>query len=349
MKVRPHAFGSVFFVFLTPLAGATEPTEAPTSVPTVAAPAESAAAPVPTAAIASTIDPEAKRICDRFYPSRLQSGVRAACALGAQTLARSARRPAQIKCRLEYGASPSATMACFVGTSVAEAVAAKSGQPEAHRRTCAAQYPAHTEIDSFLQESCLAGLYLPQMLGRSDTNACRELSPERSFRGPCETGLSLALKPFPDEKDASSTGEPSPNAHSRLCDQYFDHRQLHQGYRACLSARGLALRDVAHLSDAISACEQVISDAKNDLEKAACMVGLGFAKSGLTGAPANPRFEKCGRGKVSYSERNTLACLAAATLLDFGDRGVAEKGCRLVFTSAKTSSREDCARATAQF
>ena len=315
--------------------------------------------------------------CDALFPSRLQADVRASCAAGGVTYARSAHKSAQIQCRLSYGLSARSTMACLIGVSIAEDVAAKKTDDLDRKRSeCAGEYPAHTEVDLYLQESCLTGIYIPRTLNRAGPGACREISLERSFIGPCETGLSLATRPLlltpapaaPTAPGAipqlvvaeAKAADPKPaakpevileaNSHNQLCERYFDHRRLHQGYRACLNARGLALRSDAGLPDALGACSGIVSDAQSELEKAACVVGVSMYRNLASGKPTNPRFGKCGVEKVSYQERDVLACLAAASFLDFGgDKREAGRACKTVFSAKKSVSRNDCERAVESF
>jgi hypothetical protein len=344
---------------------------------TVAGPTATPAPSSPTAAGASrtgpkggAVDPAIKKACDAHYPSRLQADVRAACAFGAQALARSRRKSAQVQCRLSFGASARATMACLIGATIAEDLAANKTSFDAKRLACAAHYPAHTEVDIYLQESCLTGAYMPRTLAKSDGRICREITPERSFIGPCATGVSLAtnppaLAPAPgaaapsaektdDPSDASNGArgagaEPEPDPHNRLCDRYFDHRQLHQGYRACLSARGYFVGAGGKLADVLASCDQIVSDSQSDVEKAACVVGASISRTLASGLVTNPRFQKCGKEKVSYEERDVLACLTAASFLDFGTKGDAERACKALFAGKKSASRGDCERAVGLF
>ena len=289
----------------------------------------------------------AKKACDQLFPSRLQADVRAACSAGAKSFVRSARKSAQIQCRLSYGASARENNACLIGEVIAEDVAAGKSEFDAKRVACAAHYPAHTEVDLYLQESCLAGNFFPRTLGRSTPNLCREVTPERSFIGPCEVGLSLALHPnAPSE--VTATGGPAPDQHNELCDRYFDHRQLHQGYRACLNARGIGAES-SNLAEVLGSCEQILSDDKSDIEKAACMVGSSASRALAAGRGMNDRFKKCGVEKVSYRDKDILACLTAASFLDFGDKREASRGCSTVFSARRSTTRGECERAVMQF
>ena len=311
----------------------------------------------------ASVDAKAKRVCDAHYPSRLQSDVRAACAAGAQALARWGRKTAQTQCRLAYGATSRTTMACLIGGAVGEDLAANAADYEARRASCAGQYPAHTEVDLYLQESCLTGVYMRRILGATDARQCREITPERSFLGPCEAGANLigdapasaavssgTAAATKTVADAAPTAELNPNSHNRLCERYFDHRQLHLGYRACLNARGVsAAGSKGRSADVLSACDQLVSDAKNDLERAACVVGASIYRNLASGLPTNPRFEKCGSAKVSYQDRDSLPCLVAASFLDFGDKKDAEKGCKSLFVGKRSASKGECDRAVSQF
>ena len=66
---------------------------------------------------------------------------------------------------------------------------------------------------------------------------------------------------------------------------------MHQGYRACLNARGISLDANGKLADVIGSCDQIVSDAQSDGEKAACMVGASIYRSLSSGKPTNLRFQ----------------------------------------------------------
>ena len=122
----------------------------------------------------------AQKACNDDFQGRLQGEARTACASGASTFVKSGLRSSQIQCRLAFGASAPATMACLIGAAIAEDVASNRNDFALKRAICSAHYPAHTEVDSYLQQSCLAGIYLPRTLGRSNSGLCRDVTP-RAF------------------------------------------------------------------------------------------------------------------------------------------------------------------------
>jgi hypothetical protein len=140
----------------------------------------------------------------------------------------------------------------------------------------------------------------------------------------------------------------APSQQNRLCEQYFDHRRFHLTYRACLNARSISI-DGLKTDGIIKNCANVMSNNDNDNERAACVVGLSIHRALTRGEDVSKRFQKCGDTKVNYQERDVLACLTAASLRDFADRGPAENACRDVFKSGKSSSRSNCQNSVAQF
>ena len=280
---------------------------------------------------------EVGKNCERHFPGQIQAEVRAACTASAPDFSRLGRGLIDTRCRLNYGEEPRLVMACLIGSSIAEDL---TNSREAFKRKlqlCAETYPVHNEIDAFLQESCLTGTLVPDLMkteGKARFEACAKITPERSFIGPCAVGLRLTL-----ENQESSA---PPAQQNKLCEQYFNLRQFHKGYRACLNARALAAEPVGKIGDAIKDCGNILSEANNDTEKAACLVGLTIHRKLSKREDVSKRFQKCGENKVTYQDRDFLACLTAASLLDFADKDGAQKGCREVFKDSKSRSRGDC-------
>lgn len=288
-------------------------------------------------AAATKLSADLAKQCERHFPGLIQSEVRAACASSSQDFAKYGRSLVETRCRLNYGEEPRLVMSCLIGASVAEDLT--NGRDEFKRKLqlCAETYPAHNEIDAFLQESCLTGTHIPELMpteGKARFEACAQITPERSFIGPCAVGLGLAL----EKEDANV----APANQNRLCDLYFNSKRFHKGYRACLNARGLALDPSNRYSEALKDCANILTESNNDTEKAACMVGLAIFRHLKKKEDVAKRFQKCGDNKVTYQDRDFLACLTAASLLDFTDKGGAESGCREVFKDSKSHSRSDC-------
>ena len=234
-------------------------------------------------------------------------------------------------------------MACLIGVSIADDV--NGGRTDFKRKLqlCAEQYPQHTEIDAFLQESCLTGIHLPELLpalSSAPYDSCGQLSPERSFIGPCAVGLSLV-------NETVSNG--GPNDQNLQCEKYFDHRKFHLTYRACLNARSVTVEDSKKVEDVIRDCSNIVSDPGNDNERAACLIGSNIHRSLEKKQDVSKRFQKCGTNKVTYDGRDILACLTAASLVDMVGKSSAENGCKTVFKEVKKdSSRGDCLAALSQ-
>lgn len=278
-----------------------------------------------------------------YFPGKIQGDLRTACASATLKFSASDKGLAQTKCRLTYGEEPRAVMACLIGVSIADDV--NGGRTDFKRKLqlCAEQYPQHTEIDAFLQESCLTGIHLPELLpalSSAPYDSCGQLSPERSFIGPCAVGLSLV-------NETVSNG--GPNDQNLQCEKYFDHRKFHLTYRACLNARSVTVEDSKKVEDVIRDCSNIVSDPGNDNERAACLIGSNIHRSLEKKQDVSKRFQKCGTNKVTYDGRDILACLTAASLVDMVGKSSAENGCKTVFKEVKKdSSRGDCLAALSQ-
>lgn len=302
------------------------PSASPSSTP------KATASPAPTATPKKVS--ELEKNCALHFPGRIQGELRTACSSASTKFSSSEKGLAQTRCRLNYGEEPRAVMACLIGVSMADDLNASRGEFKRKLQLCAEQYPQHTEIDAFLQESCLTGIHLPDLLpalSAQPYDSCAQLSPERSFIGPCAVGLSLV-------NDTESAG----NSQNKLCEQYFDHRKFHLTYRACLNARSVAVEGSTKIEDVIRDCSNIVSDPGNDNERAACLIGSNIHRSLEKKLDVGKRFNKCGTNKVSYEDRDVLACLTAASLLDMVGRGPAGVGCKTVFKQPKTSSQSDC-------
>jgi hypothetical protein len=287
------------------------------------------------------VESEQKKNCDRHFPGLIQGEIRNACSSATEGLSKYGKLGAEVRCRLDYGEEPREVMACLIGVDIAEDLAAKKDEFKKKLQLCAEQYPMHVEIDAFLQEACLTGVHLPNLLGEKPRlGLCAQITPERSFQGPCGVGLSLS------QNDAESV---EPSKQNKLCEQYFDHRKFHSGYRACLNARALALNWTGKVADIIKTCSESVAESDSDTTRAACMVGASVYQQLLTNKDSSARFQKCGENKVSYQERDFLACLTAASLLDFTDKNGAEAGCKDVFRTAKGRGRGDCLNSLSLF
>lgn len=286
--------------------------------------------------------PEVKKNCDRHFPGMIQAEIRSACTSVTSPFARYGKSTAQINCRLSYGEEPRLVMACLIGVAIADGINTKNESFKQKLQLCAEHYPAHTEVDAFLQESCLTGIHLPELLAEKPrVELCGQITPERSFLGPCGVGLSLSVE--------TSSSSVTPAQQNKICEQYFDHRLFHAGYRACLNARSVALNWNGKYEDALKNCTEVVSDKNSDTERAACLVGTNIFRSLSKQEDVSKRFQKCGDLKVSYQDRDFLACLTAASLLDFTDKNGADHGCKEIFKTAKTRGRGDCLNSLALF
>ena len=333
------------------LAATATPSPTPTPTPT-ATPLPAAAAKETSKENADAKDPfmnELKQHCARHFPGLIQGEIRMACLAAGQDFARLGKSLIQTRCRLNYGEEPRLVMACLVGTAIADDLVNKRDDFKKKLQLCAEHYPMHTEIDAFLQEGCLTGIHISDLMisnsaatsGAARADVCRKITPERSFIGPCAVGMSFA-------QDLASAVPPGQM--NKSCEQYFDHSRFHAGYRACLVARSLGPDLPTKYSDVLKSCRVLVSEADvNDTESAACFVGLDIYRHLQKQEDIGKRFLKCGTSKVNYAERDILACLTAASLLDFADKNGADSGCREIFKSAKNRSRTDCVNSLGQF
>jgi hypothetical protein len=99
---------------------------------------------------------EIKRECERHFPGLIQSEVRAACSSSAVDFTGLGKGLVETRCRLNYGEEPRLVMACLIGASVTNDIAASRDEFKKKLQLCSEYYPVHNEIDAFLQESCLS-------------------------------------------------------------------------------------------------------------------------------------------------------------------------------------------------
>jgi hypothetical protein len=287
-----------------------------------------------------------KSQCQKHFPGIIQAEVRAACVSAGsefERLGKLGQSLVQTRCRLNYGEEPRLVMACMIGAKISADLMANSDDFKKRLQLCAENYPVHNEIDAFLQESCLTGVHLSDFMkpeGQARFETCAQITPERSFIGPCAVGLGLAQ---------SQQAKVTPASQNRLCEKYFNLNRFHKGYRACLGAFALTDNLPEKYPDAIKNCANISSEANNDTERAACLVGLSIYRHLLKEDDVHKRYQKCGDNKVTYQDRDFLACLTAASLLDFTDKNGAEVGCREVFKELKSHSRGDCVNSLSLF
>lgn len=281
---------------------------------------------------------EMKKICEQHFPSLLQGPTRQACVTGAQQLTTNGAKRADLHCRLTFGFAASTTMACLIGAEIAAEVTKGEDVFRARWTACNEHFPSHTEVDSYLQESCLIGYYLPDWSTSGGDDLCAGLSNERTFLGPCRVGVRL----FRDKKDGSTTFSKDLN---QSCEKYFDHSVFHTGYRSCLNAKGLGLGQTPSAREILKSCAGLTTNADPESEKAACVVGVSLLRNLRQSGKASERFAGCGTSKVTYEDRDVLACLTAASLLDFSEKKEAEGVCKEVFSGKKSRSRGDCTKA----
>lgn len=311
----------------------------------------SAQTPVPQRA------PEAKAIaelpvplrnfCETHFAGLTQSLTKGACLLGAITHKEMGRDKALNECRKVHQTQTSTDLACQIGVAIATIAAAGTEGPILDRfKKCTAYFPLQSELDHYLRESCVFGVFLAHdakmaILPKGKIDLCERFSKEKSFLGPCGVGVSLTL-------DNTAVNSIPTDAQSHVCLRHFDQQAFHQGYRACMNARALTLQGPIRAKSIARDCK-ALTAGRDGTEHASCIVG-GSIVQNLQRAPdgRNPRFEKCGDGKVNWMNRDYLMCLTAASLLDFGDQREARASCKSLFPGRRSRLRNECADALAQ-
>ncbi len=301
---------------------------------------------------------EHKKQCDVLYRGKIQAGIRRACYLGGSFTDHyfdKAPAVAETACRLQYGEEPGETFACLIGTRVAREVSKKSSSsPEFLKafQLCSEVYPMRTELDSYLLESCLIGIFVPTLTGKAPRfDLCTTITHERSFYGPCTVGVSLAheSKIFTSEAKAASEVTTIAPSHRALCEKYFDHLRFHLGYRSCLNARAIKsslLERAQTLDEVRSRCDAVVSDPANDHERGACLVGAALMDSIQSSKPVSI-FDGCGVNQVRYEDRDFLGCLAAGSIMFFKNMNITsslspDRTCKEVFRDRKSQALAGC-------
>lgn len=300
---------------------------------------------------------EHKMQCDTLYRGKIQAGIRRACYLGGSFTDQyndKAPSVAETACRLQYGEEPGETFACLIGTRVAHEVSKKTSSPEFLKafQLCSEVYPMRTELDSYLLESCLVGIFVPTLTGKTPRfDLCTTVTHERSFYGPCTVGVSLAYesKIFTGETATTSSTAAIAPSHRALCEKYFDHLRFHLGYRSCLNARAIksSLIERAQTLDEVrNRCDAVVSDPANDHERGACLVGAALMDSLQSSKPVSV-FDGCGVKQVRYEDRDFLGCLAAGSIMFFKNMNITsalspDRTCKEVFRDRKSQALAGC-------
>ena len=290
------------------------------------------------------IDSDLRKHCENHFPAISQRTSKTSCYLGLALHKEKKLAAALTECTKLTSAHSGPEQACRIGVLIAEDVANKQDNFTPRLKLCQNHYPVRIEADTYLQESCLIGVYLAHEFKGTPTKKpklalCEQISKDGAFIGPCGAGLSLASEP----------GLPSLNTTSdlnRVCNQYFDQAAFHQGYRACLNARALLLEWDGKPSSIARQCRKLSSSKHGDAEAAACVIGGNLLRHvRLAPMHDNPRFKNCGQNKVRWSERDYMVCLTAASLLDLGSTKEARGTCGDVFGGRRSSYRNECLRA----
>jgi hypothetical protein len=299
---------------------------------------------IPTAESMKQIDPALVKQCELHYSAMTQKISKTACQLGLLLHKESGAATARTECGKTNQTKSPAERACLVGVTIADDTANNRQNYATRLKLCQDHYPLHSELDAYLQESCLIGVYLAFDDGvapgkKPKLDLCSKFSSEKSFLGPCGAGLGLAFASVSSETVSMSE-------HNRLCTRYFDHKVFHQGYRACLNAHALSLTWDGRVSRIARDCGALTSAKHDDIETAACVVGANIHSNLSRGKSGeNTRFQTCGENKVSWTDRNYLVCLTAASLIDFSSLKEARNACKDIFPGRRNKRRGECSRA----
>ncbi len=286
----------------------------------------------------------ARKNCENHFPGFSQATTRQSCTLGLVLHQEKNRDGGLAECTKQVQKISSASQACKIGVSIADEMAKSQDNFTPRLKLCQTHYPIRTEADTYLQESCLFGVYLAHEnagspLKKPKLALCEQISKDGAFLGPCGTGLSLAAESSIPMQAASADQQ-------RACNKYFDHTAFHQGYRACLNSRALSLEWDGKSSALAKQCRKLSSSKNGDTEAAACVIGGNLLRH-VKVAPTydNPRFKHCGDSKVRWNDRDFLVCLTAASFLDLGSLQEARNSCKEVFGGRRNRYRDDCFRA----
>lgn len=284
---------------------------------------------------------EHRKACDKYYPGAIQAGIRRSCYVGGVLVDRYTGQPervAETGCRLQYGEEPTETFACLIGTKIANEISAGKKEFLSNLQSCSEVYSVRTDLDTYLLESCLTGVHAKSFMAKYDRfETCRQITPERSFIGPCSVGAALA---------SQTTAAAQASDHRLQCEKYFDHLRFHQAYRSCLNARAVNPDNETPLTlDTIkSRCDSIVSDNGNDHERGACIIGAVLLENKRLGQ-SSTIFDGCGVNQVRYEDRDVLGCLAAGSFLSFSNANTADRFCREIFRDRKSLARSGCLNA----
>ncbi len=315
-------------------------------------PAPVAGSPLAKADAAAVKNPakwadEHRKACDKYYPGAIQAGIRRSCYVGGVLVERYSGWPARVAetgCRLQYGEEPTETFACLIGTKIAGEISKGEKLFLSSLQSCSEVYSVRTDLDTYLLESCLTGVHAQSFMSKYDRfETCRQITPERSFIGPCSVGAALAS--LETAKEASKPAEPAAD-HRLQCEKYFDHLRFHQAYRSCLNARAVnpESEDPLTLDTIKSRCDNIVSDNGNDHERGACIIGAVLLENKRRGQ-SSAIFDGCGVNQVRYEDRDVLGCLAAGSFLSFSNANTADRFCREIFRDRKSLARSGCLNA----
>lgn len=295
----------------------------------------------------AALDSTLRKYCDAHFPASVQELSKTSCYLGLALFKESSKDKANAECGKLTLPQSRPLLACRLGVHIADDISKKRDTFSMRMKLCQEHYPMFAETDAFLQEACWVGVTLAfeskEPVKTPRLTLCTNFSQERAFAGPCAVGLSLAA-----ESHSPSLGI-SPSDQSKVCQQYFDLQQFHQGYRGCVNARGLSIDWNRKAASLAGACSKLTAGKNDEVETAACVIG-GSIWHNLAKSPngSNPRFMHCGDKKVSWTERDALACMTAAALLDLASPNEARGSCKQIFASGrrgKSSRRDECHRA----
>ncbi len=293
-----------------------------------------------------------QQFCQESYVGVSQMKLQAPCFFGALLFLSSDFTKAVAECKARLTSSSRPEMSCLIGAAIAREVSIQgSASTVTHHslaekmKSCRQHFPRYTELDNYMQQSCFFGVYLAHdskglPLAKPRFELCSRFTDEKSFVGPCATGLALASASV---GASSKQGTLSATALNQLCTNRFDHGAFHLGYRACLNSQGLAVKNpIQNPRTLARECATVATTRHDESEQAACVIGSSLARA-LETKKDTLRSRHCAVSRpIRWSDRETLICMTAASLLDFGDPASARSACKEIFSGRRNSRRNTC-------
>lgn len=271
--------------------------------------------------------------CKLLFANAMQSQQLQACEQGMLNRKKTSANEARTQCS-KNNPSVRLSSACQVGVTLASSNSSESNKSFT---ACKTSYSNETLIDLIFQESCFSGVHADQLLGLqkniSPEAKCMRLTGDRTFLGSCLVGYSYSQL-------SQSQKEGVLENQKEKCQKYFDPIRFHLGYRACLSAQGLATSWPQSSKQIMKSCSHLNSDDRSPAEKAACIVGASFLSSSFRNQPEAKRLSSCTDKPITYDEKSSFACLAVRSLSEFISPQQMKKACKEIFPQSRRARKK---------